>query len=92
MIGNVLGTIWHVGGMFALPFLMAFLAALFLEVSEVAETLPVLVALAVVANHKTMTVAVSLDETLNFFQQGAGLLNIFDILPFFPEMPRWRNW
>ncbi len=49
MIGNVLGTIWHVGGMFALPFLMAFLAALFLEVSEVAETLPVLVALAVVA-------------------------------------------
>jgi hypothetical protein len=50
------------------------------------------VGITIVTDDKPMTIAVALNQTLNFCQQGAGLLNIFDILPFFPEMPRWRNW
>lgn len=46
MIRHVLGIAWHLGGLFVLPFLIAFVAALFFEVSEVTETLPMLLALA----------------------------------------------
>ncbi len=42
MIRHLVGIAWHLGGMFVLPFLLGFVAALFLEVSEVGETLPVL--------------------------------------------------
>lgn len=45
MIRHLLGIAWHLGGMFVLPFLLAFAAALFFEVSEVAETLPALLGL-----------------------------------------------
>lgn len=40
MIRHLLGIGWHLCGMFALPFVLGFVAALFFEVSEVAETLP----------------------------------------------------
>lgn len=46
MIRHVLGIGWHLGGMFVLPFVLGFLAALFFEVSEVAETMWVMLALA----------------------------------------------
>ncbi len=39
MIRHALGIAWHLGGMFALPFILGFAAALFFEVSEVAETM-----------------------------------------------------
>ncbi len=39
-----------------------------------------------------MSIAVALDNSFDFFQQAAGLAKIFDTMPFFPEMPRWRNW
>ena len=47
MIRHVVGIVWHLGGMFLLPFLLGFVAALFFEVSEVAETLPMLVGVGV---------------------------------------------
>lgn len=34
---------WHLGGLFCLPFVLGFVCALFLEVSQVSETLPFLV-------------------------------------------------
>lgn len=40
---HLLGIAWHIGGMFILPFVLGFAAALFFEVSEVAETLPMLI-------------------------------------------------
>jgi uncharacterized protein (DUF58 family) len=43
-----LTVLWYVGGTFAAPFFLAGLAALFLEVSQVAETAPTLVALSLV--------------------------------------------
>ena len=46
MIRHLLGIAWHLGGMFVLPFVLGFLAALFFEVSEVAETMWVMLALA----------------------------------------------
>ncbi len=48
MIRHVVGIAWHLGGMFALPFVLGFVAALFFEVSEVADTLWVMLALSVV--------------------------------------------
>lgn len=42
MIRHLVGIGFHLGGMFLLPFVVGFVAALFLEVSEVGETLPVL--------------------------------------------------
>lgn len=48
MIRHLLGIAWHLGGLFALPFLVAFTAALFFEVSEVGDTLPVLLGLSAV--------------------------------------------
>jgi len=47
VLRHAAGAAFHLGGMFLLPFLVAFVAALFFEVSEVAETLPVLLALSV---------------------------------------------
>lgn len=44
MIRHLLGIGWHLCGTFLTPFLLAFVAALFFEVSEVAETLPWLMA------------------------------------------------
>lgn len=46
MIRHLAGIAWHIAGMFVLPFLVGFVAALFFEVSEVGETLPVLLAVA----------------------------------------------
>ncbi len=46
MIRHVAGIAWHGCGLFVLPFLLAFIAALFFEVSEVADTLPILMGLA----------------------------------------------
>jgi uncharacterized protein (DUF58 family) len=43
MIRHILGIAWHLGGMFILPFVLGFVAALFFEVSEVAETMPILI-------------------------------------------------
>lgn len=40
MIRHLVGIAWHLAGTFLTPFLLAFVAALFFEVSEVAETLP----------------------------------------------------
>ena len=48
MIRHLAGIAWHLGGMFILPFVLGFVAALFLEVSEVGETLPALLAIALV--------------------------------------------
>ena len=48
MIRHVAGIAWHLGGLFVLPFVIAFIAALFFEVSEVTETLPALLVLAAV--------------------------------------------
>ena len=45
---HVIGICWHLGGMFVLPFLLGFVAALFFEVSEVAETLPMLLGVGLV--------------------------------------------
>ena len=45
MIRHLVGITWHLAGMFVLPFLVGFVAALFLEVSEVGDTLPVLLGL-----------------------------------------------
>lgn len=39
---HVAGILFHLWGLFVLPFVVGFVAALFFEVSEVAETLPVL--------------------------------------------------
>ena len=44
---HILGIVWHVGGMFILPFVLGFAAALFFEVSEVADTLPMLIGLCI---------------------------------------------
>lgn len=48
MIRHLFGIAWHLAGLFLLPFVIAFMAALFFEVSEVRETLPVLLALCAV--------------------------------------------
>jgi hypothetical protein len=37
MIRHLAGILWHVSGMFLLPFLLGFVAALFFEVSEVGD-------------------------------------------------------
>jgi uncharacterized protein (DUF58 family) len=42
VIRHVIGITWHLAGMFLLPFVLGFVAALFFEVSEVADTLWVL--------------------------------------------------
>ena len=47
---------------------------------------------AVIARHKSVSIAVALDNTFDFVQQAAGLTNLFDTIALFPEMPRWRNW
>ena len=44
MIRHLVGIAWHLGGMFLLPFVLGFVAALFFEVSEVAETMWVMLA------------------------------------------------
>ncbi len=46
MIRHLVGITWHLGGMFLLPFVLGFVAALFFEVSEVAETMWVMLGLA----------------------------------------------
>lgn len=48
MIRHVLGILWHLVGMFVLPFVLGFLAALFFEVSEVTETLPAMIGITTV--------------------------------------------
>ncbi|MFZ5481631.1 MAG: DUF58 domain-containing protein [Myxococcota bacterium] len=48
MIRHLFGVAWHLGGMFATPFVLGFVAALFFEVSEVADTLPMLLAVSAV--------------------------------------------
>ncbi|MDP2316176.1 MAG: DUF58 domain-containing protein [Pseudomonadota bacterium] len=45
MIRHVLGIAWHLGGMFLLPFVLGFVAALFFEVSEIADTMWVMLGL-----------------------------------------------
>ena len=62
MIRHLVGITWHLGGMFLAPFLLGFVAALFFEVSEVAETLPMLMGISV------LIIAPA------FFAQIAGLL------------------
>ena len=52
----------------------------------------VYIGLAIIPDHKAVPIAMPLNYSFNFFQQCAGLLGIFDTMPFFPEMPRWRNW
>lgn len=49
MIRHLAGIAWHLGGMFLLPFVLGFVAALFVEVSEVGDTLPVLLGVCLVA-------------------------------------------
>lgn len=46
MARHLLGIVWHLGGMFLLPFVLGFVAALFFEVSEVAETMWVMLGIA----------------------------------------------
>jgi hypothetical protein len=36
--------------------------------------------LTIIAGHKTVTIAVPLNDTLKFFQQAAGLADILDII------------
>lgn len=48
MIRHALGIAWHLGGMFVLPFVLGFVAALFFEVSEVADTMWVMLGIAAV--------------------------------------------
>lgn len=48
MIRHVVGIAWHLGGMFVLPFLLGFVAALFLEVSQIGETLPMLLGISLI--------------------------------------------
>jgi uncharacterized protein (DUF58 family) len=48
VIRHVLGIAWHLGGMFLLPFVLGFVAALFFEVSEVADTMWVMLGLSAV--------------------------------------------
>lgn len=48
MIRHLAGIFWHVSGMFLLPFVLGFVAALFFEVSEVGETLPMLIGVSLV--------------------------------------------
>jgi uncharacterized protein (DUF58 family) len=62
VIRHLLGIAWHLWGMFALPFILGFVAALFFEVSEVAETMWVMLGLAL------LVIAPA------FFAQLAGLL------------------
>ncbi len=47
MIRHLFGIAWHLVGMFLLPFVLGFVAALFMEVSEVAETMWVMLGVSV---------------------------------------------
>lgn len=44
ILRHLAGILFHLGGLFVLPFVVGFVTALFFEVGEVAETLPVLLA------------------------------------------------
>ena len=46
----------------------------------------------VITLYKAVAIAMALNGSFKFFQQAAGCAHFFDTIPFFPEMPRWRNW
>ena len=50
------------------------------------------IALPVVPDHKTMAIAMAGYGSFEFFDGCCGSLELYDMIPFFPEMPRWRNW